>query len=142
MFDILGSVLMQIAGTGSASMDSVVAIIVAGASIASVIGGLLKMNSKTNTAGQYLDTFAQKTLEQEENMKRALLAARSAVPELDDKLKQYEVPLSAIEKRVEAAQEQLEFFRQKTSKKAHADSVTDLPRENVRVVTKKHFGAL
>jgi predicted nucleic acid-binding Zn-ribbon protein len=130
--------LMQLASTGNASMDSVVAIVVAAASIATVIGGLLKQNAKTNTVGQYIDTFGQKTLEQEENMKRALLAARSAVPELDEKLKAYKVPLSTIEERIEKAQEQIEFFRTKTGSKAQAASLKDLPRE-AGIIEKTNF---
>ena len=127
----LENLLMQVATTtGSASMDSVVAIVVAVASIATVVGGLLKSNAKTNVIGQYIDTFAQKTLEQEENMKRFGRASRAAVPELDVELKKYEIPLANIEKRVESTQEQVNFFRGKTSKKAQAASVSDLPREN------------
>lgn len=127
----LESLLMQVAsGTGSASLDSIVAIVVAVASIAGVAAGLLKQNAKTNTIGQYIDTFAQKTLEQEENMKRFGRASRAAVPELDAKLKEYEIPLSNIEKRIEATQEQIEFFRGKTASGSHADTAHDLPREN------------
>ena len=129
------TILMQVAGTGNASLDSIVAIIVAGASIATVVGGLLRQNSKTRVIGQYIDTFAQKTLEQEENMKRFGQATRAAVPELDNELKKYEVPLSNIEKRIEATQEQVEFFRGK--KVPQAADLTDLPRENVVVKPKK-----
>lgn len=135
MFDF-ASILMQVAGgTGNASLDSIVAIIVAGASIATVVAGLLKQNAKTRNIGQYIDTFAQKTLEQEENMKRFGQASRAAVPELDAELKKFEVPLSNIEKRIEATQEQIEFFRGKKSVPQAAE-LSELPRETVVVKPK------
>ena len=134
MFDF-ATILMQVAGTGNASLDSIVAIIVAGASIATVVAGLLKQNAKTRNIGQYIDTFAQKTLEQEENMKRFGQASRAAVPELDAELKKFEVPLSNIEKRIEATQEQIEFFRGKKSVPQAAE-LSELPRETVVVKPK------
>lgn len=133
----LEQLLMQVASTGSASMDSIVAIVIAVASIAGVVGGLLKQNAKTNRVGQYIDTFAQKTLEQEENMKRGFMAASAVSPELKEQLKKYDVPLADIEKRIEAAQAQLEFFRGKLPDKSQAESVTELPREHNVVKIKR-----
>ena len=137
----LENFLMQVAtSTGSASMDSVVAIVVAIASIATVVGGLLKANVKTNRIGQYIDTFGQKTLEQEENMKRGFMAINAVSPELKEQLKKYDIPLADIEKRVEAAQAQLEFFRGKLPAKAQAASVSELPRENFKTRI-QHFSS-
>lgn len=125
--------LMQTASTGNASIDSAIAVIVAVAAIAGVVAPFLKLYAKTKTLGQYVDTFSQKTTENEEAMKRLAMAARGAVPELDDKLKEYEVPLADLERRVEAAKEQIEYFRDKIPTSSQASSITELPREKSKI---------
>lgn len=137
MFEILGNLLMQAAtSTGNAALDSVIAIIVSVGIIAGIAAPYLKkLNGRVATIGQYADTFAQKTGENQEEMYRALSAARSVVPELDAALKKYEVPLSKVEQRVETAAQQLEFFRDK--KVPQAANISELPRENFRVDIKK-----
>ena len=125
--------LMQTASTGNASIDSVIAIVSAIAIIAGIAGPYLKLYGRTKKAGQYLDTFAQKTAENEEAMKRLAMAVRGAYPELDEKLKEYEIPLADLERRVDAAKEQIEFFRDKIPVNSQASSVTELPREKAKL---------
>ena len=135
------NLLMQAAAatTGNASLDSVLVIVSAIGIIAGIAAPYLKMYARTKTLGQYVDTFAQKTAEHEENMYRFGKAARTAVPELDGELKKYEVPLSSIEKRVVGAKDQLEYFRKKTPDNQHASSLPDLPRESVKVDLKRRY---
>jgi hypothetical protein len=133
---------MQAPTTGNAAMDSAVAIISAIAIIAGIAAPYLKMRKETAQIGQMADTFAQKTAENTEEMYRALKAARSVVPELDEALKKYETPLSKIENRVETAAEQLEFFRNKTPGRTQASNVAELPRENFKVDLKKKTGSV
>ena len=133
MFESISSLLMQVQSTGNATIDSAIAVVVAVAAIAGVIAPFLKLYAKTKTLGQYVDTFSQKTAENEEAMKRIAMAARGAVPELDAKLKEYEVPLADLERRVEAARDQIEFFRDKIPVNSQASSITQLPREKAKI---------
>jgi hypothetical protein len=132
----LESLLMQATttSTGNPALDSVIAIVVAVGIVAGIAAPYLKkLNGRVATIGQYADTFSQKTAESQDEMYRALGAARSVIPELDAALKKYEVPLSKIEKRVETAADQLEYFREKIPDKSLAKSVDDLPRESFKV---------
>lgn len=141
MFEIFTNLLMQAPTTGNAAMDSAVAIISAIAIIAGIAAPYLKMRKETAKIGQYADTFAQKTAENQEEMYRALSAARSVVPELDAALKKYETPLSKVENRIETAASQLEFFRNKLGSNSKAENIVELPRENFKVdLKKKHPG--
>lgn len=129
---IFQNIIMQIQSTGNATIDSAIAIIAAIGIIAGIAAPYLKLNARTKTLGQYADTFSQKSAENEETMKRLALAARGAVPELDAKLKEYEIPLADLERRVEAAKSQLEYFRNKLPSASQAASIRELPREKIK----------
>lgn len=127
----LESLLMQVS-TGNATIDSAIAIIASIGVIAGIVAPYLKLNAKTKTLGQYADTFAQKTAETEEAQKRIAMALRGAVPEIDARLKEYEIPLADLERRVEAAKSQLEYFRNKLPSTSQAASIRELPREKIK----------
>lgn len=138
------SILMQVASdTGNAALNSVVSIVISVGVIAGVLAPILKkFGGRLNVVGQYADTFAQKTVENQEEMYRALAAARTVVPELDDALKKYEAPLAKAEKRIVTGAEQIDLFREILSKSAQASARTDLPRENFKVDLKRRGGGV
>lgn len=120
--------------TGNPALDSVIAIVASVGIIAGIAAPYLKkLSGRVSVIGQYADTFSQKTAENQEEIYRALSAARSVVPELDSALKKYEVPLAKVEQRIVTAKDQIEFFREKTPDKSLAKSVHELPRENFKV---------
>ena len=140
MFDMLANfvieaaTMMKQATTGSPELDSIVSIVLAVGAIAGVIGTFMSQFQKTKHMGQMLDTFSQKTVENEEVIRRGLTAVNEAVPEVTSGLKKYGADLEYINQRVTKGKEQLEFFRDVAVKgSSRADNVTELPREDKKV---------
>lgn len=129
----LGSMIMQ-ASSGSPELDSIVNIVVSVGIIAGVVGTFLKMRGDTHKYGQALDVFSQKTVENEEVMKRIGKAVVETVPEVESHLKKYGAEIAYLEKRTKVGADQLTAIRDtvlpKSSQRATA---MDIPREEKAV---------
>ena len=139
MFDLIGQAfinlgnLIQQTTTGSTELDSVVSIILAIAAIAGVIGTFIKQVNKDSKLGQYMDTFSQKTVENEEMLRRVGAAVTDTIPEIKDPLKKYGADLLYLEDRVEKGQRQLELMRDLALKQKERAAAVDMPREKQTV---------
>jgi hypothetical protein len=139
MFDLigqafinLGTFLMQTT-TGSTPVDNIVSIVLAVASIAGVIGAFLKMVPSFRQYGVMMDTFSQKTVENEEMLRRVGAATAEMVPEIKESLKKHGADLEYLAERTTAGAGQLELLRNQTlGRKARANAVS-MPRESKKV---------
>jgi hypothetical protein len=109
-FMSLGSMVMQTT-TGSPELDSVISIVISVGIIAGVVGKFLMLRSDTHKYGQMLDTFSQKTVENEEMMKRIGKAVVETIPEVKEPLKKYGAEIEYMEKRTTVGADQLTTLR-------------------------------
>ena len=90
MFDLIGQAFinlgtfLQQTTTGSTPVDNIVSIVLAVASIAGVIGAFMKMTPAFRKYGIMVDTFSQKTVENEEMLRRVGAATAEMFPEIKD----------------------------------------------------------
>ncbi len=139
MFDLLGQALinlgtfLQQTTTGSTPVDSIVSIVLAVASIAGVIGAFMKMVPSFRKYGVMVDTFSQKTVENEEMLRRVGAATQEMFPEIKDVLKKHGAELEYLAERGTAGAGQLELLRNQTlDRKSRANAVS-MPRESKKV---------
>lgn len=125
----LGNMLMQ-TSTGSTEIDSIVGIVLAVAAIAGVIGSFFKLFEKTHKYGVMMDTFSQKTVENEEMLRRVGSAVVETVPEIEPHLKKHGAELAYLEERINKGRGQLELTRDLALKLKDRASSTQMPRES------------
>lgn len=128
----LGTMIMQ-TSTGNSDIDNIVAIILAVAAIAGVAGSFFKMFDKSKKVGAMLDTFSQKTVENEEMMYRVGSAVRTVIPEIEEPLKKHGADLTYLKSRVTTGAEQLELLRALALKEKERARSVNMPRESTPV---------
>jgi transaldolase len=114
--------------TGNPQIDSIVAIILAIGSIAGLIGHFLSTQTRFKRQGQYMTTFGQKTVEQEQNIAAIGNAVVGASPEVAAKLAEQGKTLDELRRRAEIAEAQLKKLSSNIPESAQADNKEDLPR--------------
>lgn len=135
MFDLLGQAfvnfgtMLQQTTTGSTEIDSIVSIVLAVAAIGGVIATFMKMVPSFHKYGVMMDTFSQKTVENEEMLRRVGTAVVEVIPEVKDPLKKYGADLAYLEERVIKGQGQLELTRDLALKLKDRAHSTQMPRE-------------
>lgn len=135
MFDLIGQAFvsmgtfLQQATTGSPELDSIVSIVIAVAAIGGVIAEILKRSEKTRKYGQMIDTFAQKTVENEEMLYRGMAAVKTAIPEIEEPLKKHSATLETLKNRTTVGAEQLEILRALALGDKERAKTVEMPRE-------------
>ena len=136
MFDLIGQAFisfgtfLQQSSTGNTQIDSIVSIVLAVGAIGGVAASVVKSVNKDSRLAVMLDTFSQKSVENEEIIRRVAKAVVDVVPEVEEPLKKHGADLKYQEERVVKGNGQLAALRDLSIKdKERAKHLVQLPRE-------------
>jgi effector-binding domain-containing protein len=120
------SLIMQ--ATSDSTVGNIVAIVVAIGAIATTLSHFLSSNSKFQKYGQYLTTFGQKTVEQEQNIPAIGSVVTNISPDAKALLDKYAVRIAELKQRAEISESQLRVLSGNIPANAQADMMKNLPR--------------